>query len=602
MLDNCLPSRDSAHGHRSVDEQERRTVTNHLMDIEHLESNVQLGVRKLGNRGNRVGSDQDGDAQYRLARRCRVEVSSSSQEAEAEEEAYELGSEGGDQSAASSDWGDLCTDHDDSTWDWDDGCDWTELRAYFSICRIDPHLGCDCREPASQVPSPAATAPAQSRAEPTQPIDPILAAAHYFHGLGVVTVTHDLQEKLQKNGKVCKAPSHWASPKPWKEANLSTCLSEFAKPGRNSIAIVTEVSDIYALDVDVKDGGFEALEQMLEEHENFLEDTPRLTTGNGGLHILFSLSQSEQAGLRNCCNRARIRYKGQAVGIDVRGKGGMLYTAPSTYTALDSTLRRYEWDQEILPDRSSLRAVPEWLISILNNDSEATSGGVKVPREGGKASESQTTSFGPPREIEESQQTPPAAVLERVKACVAATGDNASRFDRLKVGVNGPMYVFRVDGPRRCPYGNHHDGANNFSVLMRKRNLLYCCNSSECQRVRPLLKIGELTRSEAMAGGETQAFCADDVTAINALHKSFVDHWAFEGDVGGSKIVAEMYASCGRLGFDGVCWHYWNGRRFVADEKSAFFVKTVLINQLRIVYKRVRDELSATIEATPDEE
>jgi hypothetical protein len=238
-----------------------------------------------------------------------------------------------------------------------------------------------------QVPSPAAGAPAHSRAERTPPIDPILAAAHYFHGLGVVTVTHDLQEKLQKNGKVCKAPSHWASPKSWKEANLSNCLSEFAKPGRNSIAIVIEVSDnlIYALDVDMKDGGFEALEQMLEEHGGFLEDTPRLTTGNGGLHILFSLSQSEQAGLRNCCNRARIRYKGQTVGIDVRGKGRMLYTAPSTYATLDGTLRRYEWDQEILPDRSNLRAVPEWLVSILNNSGEASSGGVEVPREGDKA-------------------------------------------------------------------------------------------------------------------------------------------------------------------------------------------------------------------------
>jgi hypothetical protein len=120
-------------------------------------------------------------------------------------------------------------------------------------------------------------------------------------------------------------------------------------PGRNSIAIVTEKSDIYALDVDVKVGGFEALERMLEEHGGFLENTPRLNTGNGGLHILFSLSQSEQAGLLNCNNRARIRYKGEAVGIDVRGRGGMLYTAFSSYVGLDGTLRRYMWDQEILP-------------------------------------------------------------------------------------------------------------------------------------------------------------------------------------------------------------------------------------------------------------
>jgi hypothetical protein len=168
---------------------------------------------------------------------------------------------------------------------------------------------------------------------PTQ-LDPILAAAHHFHGLGVVTVTHDLQEKRFLNGQVRKVPCRWASLKPWKEANLSNCLFEFAKSGRNSIAIVTETSDIYALDVDVKDGGFKALERMVEEHGEFLENTPRLNTGNGGLHILFSLSHSEQAGLLNCNNRARIRYKGEAVGIDVRGRGRMLYTAPSSYVVL----------------------------------------------------------------------------------------------------------------------------------------------------------------------------------------------------------------------------------------------------------------------------
>jgi hypothetical protein len=217
-------------------------------------------------------------------------------------------------------------------------------------------------------------------------LDPILAAAHHFHGLDIVTVTFDLHKKLNDKRKVCKVPCRWASgPKSWREVNLGNCLQEFAKPGRNSIVIVTETSDIYALDVDVKDGGFEALERMLKEHGDFLENTPRLNTGNGGLHILFSLSQSEQAGLLNCNNRARIRYKGKAVGIDVRGRGGMLYTAPISYVGLDGTLRRYMWDREILPERSNLRAVPDWLLSILNDGDEGPSGGVEVTQEGDKA-------------------------------------------------------------------------------------------------------------------------------------------------------------------------------------------------------------------------
>lgn len=209
---------------------------------------------------------------------------------------------------------------------------------------------------------------------PSQVPDPILAAAHYFHGLGVVTVTLDLQEERRPNGQVRKFPNRWASRgKPWTRANLGNCLREFAKSGRNTIAIVTEESDIYALDIDVKDGGFKELERMLEEHGGFLEDTPRLTSGNGGMHVLFSLLQSEQAGLRNCANRERIRYHGDRVGIGTRGRGGMLYTAPSSYVGLDGTRRCYKWDHEILPDRSNLRAVPGWLISILYESGEAPS-------------------------------------------------------------------------------------------------------------------------------------------------------------------------------------------------------------------------------------
>ncbi|GAQ91604.1 hypothetical protein KFL_008160040 [Klebsormidium nitens] len=582
------------------------------------ESGVQLGGPRK--RVKRVESEQSGESQPRQRRRRRVILS------EAEAEADESGSEEGGQSATSSEWGDLRND-DDPFWDWDDERESEELRQYFSICRIDPRSGQERRESlarqaVSQHGEPmapvaattaatagpsvrdasmsAATSALPSRAnaraavqEPTPfrqgpSPDPILAAAHHFHELGVVTLTHDLQEKRFPNGEVRKVPGRWPSRKPWNEANLGNCLQE----SRNTIAIVTEASDILAVDVDVKDGGFQAVERMLEEHGLFLEDTPRLTTGNGGMHVLFSLSQSAEAGLRNCANRKRIRYKGEPVGIDVRGRGGMLYTAPSSYVGLDGTCRCYEWDQEILPDRSNLRAPPD------NESDEAPSEDGGGGRRGGEA---QTAAFGPPRPVEDPQQPPPAAILKRVKACVADTGDTASRFDRLKTGVNGPMYVFRVDGPRRCPNGNHHDGSNNFSVLVRGRALLYCCNSSECEGVRPLRKIGELTRSEAMIGGEIRAFRADDASAIDALHKDFVDYWAFEGDVGGSKIAAAMYTSCGRLWFDGKRWWHWEGRRFVSNE-SDFLVKHVLINQLRIVYARVRDEWSAKIKATTDEE
>ncbi|GAQ88995.1 hypothetical protein KFL_004770030 [Klebsormidium nitens] len=221
----------------------------------------------------------------------------------------------------------------------------------------------------------ADAAPCAAQVGATPCLDPILAAAHHFHSLGVVTVTLDLDEECNRAGEVKKSAKRLGA---WSQANYGNCLSEeFAKPGRNSIAIVTEASDIFAVDVDVKDGGFKALERMLEEHGGFVDDTPRVTTGNGGLHILFSLSKSEKAGLRNSRNRARIWYKGERVGIDIRGRGGMLYTAPSRYQGLDGELRRYEWDHEIHPNRSNLRAIPDWLIAILNVDQPGTANGAR---------------------------------------------------------------------------------------------------------------------------------------------------------------------------------------------------------------------------------
>jgi hypothetical protein len=234
-----------------------------------------------------------------------------------------------------------------------------------------------------QVPRPAADAPTQPRVESRSPVDPIMAAAHHFHTLGFLTVIHDLQKKLNKKDEVYKAPGRWASgPKSWREANLGNCLQEFAKPGRNSISIITKESDIYAVDVDVKGGGQAALAQMLKEHGGFPDDTPREITGNGGLHFLFSLSQSAEAGLRSCACRTEIRYNGKKVGIDIRGMGGVLYTAPSSYVGVDGTLRCYKWDQEILPDRSNLRAIPEWLVSILNVGNKASDRGAEAPRAG----------------------------------------------------------------------------------------------------------------------------------------------------------------------------------------------------------------------------
>jgi hypothetical protein len=96
----------------------------------------------------------------------------------------------------------------------------------------------------------AALRAAQGGATPC--LNPILTAAHHFHSLGVMTVTFDLEEKRNSAGKVKKSAKRLGA---WSLANRGNCLSQkFASPGRNSIAIITEESNIFAVDVDVKDG------------------------------------------------------------------------------------------------------------------------------------------------------------------------------------------------------------------------------------------------------------------------------------------------------------------------------------------------------------
>jgi hypothetical protein len=131
--------------------------------------------------------------------------------------------------------------------------------------------------------------------------------------------------------------------------------------------MVTGASDIYALDVDASDGGLEAFERMAAEHGSLPGDTPMATTGNGGLHILFSLPASVEAGLKERTNKAHISYKGEAVGIDTRGEGWLLYIEPSRFRGCHGTRRSYHWEYAVAEDRSNLKAMLAWLIDVLNS-------------------------------------------------------------------------------------------------------------------------------------------------------------------------------------------------------------------------------------------
>jgi hypothetical protein len=196
--------------------------------------------------------------------------------------------------------------------------------------------------------------------------DKCLDAAEYFHSLGVPTLSVD----LSVDSMGIKTPR--GLPSGWRACRLHNCLEEYVKPKHNSLAMITgSASDVYAVDVDLKDHGMAAFEEMLVENGALPSDTPKERTGSGGVHLLFSLNASMEAGLINGGSRNKLKLKSQRVGIDTRGDGGMLYCAPSCYATADGAQRAYTWLEEIKPDRSNLRSMPQWLISFINGEGAA---------------------------------------------------------------------------------------------------------------------------------------------------------------------------------------------------------------------------------------
>jgi hypothetical protein len=207
----------------------------------------------------------------------------------------------------------------------------------------------------------------EATAEATEPaVDKCFEAARRFHKLGFPVCTLDLS--VNKEGK--KKPHNFTDG--WKDCRLDNCLQKHVKRGRNTLAIRTgSESDCYVVDIDVSGGGDIAFSEMVEQYDVLPDDTPHERTGNGGVHLFFCLSASMQAGLISGGCRIGLTWNEEKVGIDTRGDGGLIFCDPSSYRALNGEERRYEWIEEILEDRSNLRAMPEWLIAVINGEGAA---------------------------------------------------------------------------------------------------------------------------------------------------------------------------------------------------------------------------------------
>jgi len=156
----------------------------------------------------------------------------------------------------------------------------------------------------------------------------------------------------------------------WKHVTSASAL-DFSDAKHNAVAILTEPSNMFVLDIDaIKlnevgkfQDGLQLFDELVAQH-GLSDTTPWQTTGSGGRHYFFSMSKCLQQGLKSDSNRAKIVINGSPTTIDARGKGGLIILAPSSYMA-NGQLLSYHMQVPIGPS-DDLEAMPSWLIEIFN--------------------------------------------------------------------------------------------------------------------------------------------------------------------------------------------------------------------------------------------
>lgn len=120
-------------------------------------------------------------------------------------------------------------------------------------------------------------------------------------------------------------------------------------------------SDIVVLDVDAGHDGYESLARLQEEHGR-IPATPVCKTGSGGEHIFFKHPGIE---IHNSAGKL-------GRGLDVRGDGGYVVTAPSRHPNGNF----YEW--LVKPSQTELAEMPAWLVELLQEKRVAAEAAPKV--------------------------------------------------------------------------------------------------------------------------------------------------------------------------------------------------------------------------------
>lgn len=118
-------------------------------------------------------------------------------------------------------------------------------------------------------------------------------------------------------------------------------------PESNVSIVCGSDSNLVAIDIDPRNGGFESWKELMASHGDY-SNTLSVKTGGGGLHLIFQHPQ----GVEKIRNRIGLRP-----GIDVKGDGGRITAPPSRHKSGIN----YEWVD------SSKRPIPlpDWLLHMI---------------------------------------------------------------------------------------------------------------------------------------------------------------------------------------------------------------------------------------------
>lgn len=136
-----------------------------------------------------------------------------------------------------------------------------------------------------------------------------------------------------------------------------------ATPDANVGIMTGPKSGVFVLDVDPKNHGEIAYDNLTAEHGRF-PDTWRQVTGTGGFHLFFRYPNF------------LVRNSAELFpGIDIRGDGGQVVAPPSIHP---ETGRSYEWDGMDEIETQPIAEAPVWLLDLLASRNEGGARGANA--------------------------------------------------------------------------------------------------------------------------------------------------------------------------------------------------------------------------------